>query len=275
MVKGSILEDMLDSQYSVGIFTFYRSYLLATFGVRASKDMHANLLSSILQSTDEFLRTHTPTGRILSRFSKDMHTIDQELSELHRLCSLYGPIGILATVATIAFVTPWFTRGPPSFRIPLLQNPRTTSVTFPARRSGLKVSRGRRCIHTFRKPLVAFQRFVRMENQMHSSASLKPSWMAVYRAVYCNKSGERWLSTRLDMVGAVYCRSGSHVRNSSCGGEWRHWCWRKHELFVIGWPVAHVCHSDHRRASMGCAFVCPSRSCNECNRASDLLQRTN
>ena len=91
----------------VGIFKFYRSYLLAAFGVRASKNMHATLLYSIFRAPMNFFDT-TPTGRILSRFSKDMHTIDQELSDFIDFV-LFMTLNVLVTVATIAFVTPWFT----------------------------------------------------------------------------------------------------------------------------------------------------------------------
>lgn len=62
----------------LGIVTFGRSYMLAKFGVRASSVLHKNLLASVLQAPMSFFDT-TPTGRILSRFSKDLYSIDQEL----------------------------------------------------------------------------------------------------------------------------------------------------------------------------------------------------
>mmetsp|Transcript_14384 Transcript_14384/g.31486 ORF Transcript_14384/g.31486 Transcript_14384/m.31486 type:complete len:531 (-) Transcript_14384:1594-3186(-) len=65
---------------SLGFFTFFRSYILAKFGVRASGVLHKNLLASVLNAPMSFFDT-TPTGRILSRFSKDLYSIDLEISD--------------------------------------------------------------------------------------------------------------------------------------------------------------------------------------------------
>ena len=64
----------------LGFFTFIRSYLLAKFCVEASNVLHHNLLRSILNAPIVFFDT-TPSGRILSRFSKDLYSIDTELSD--------------------------------------------------------------------------------------------------------------------------------------------------------------------------------------------------
>ena len=51
------------------VFAFFRTFALVGFGVRASTTMHNNLLHSILRAPLSFFDT-TPTGRIVSRFSK-------------------------------------------------------------------------------------------------------------------------------------------------------------------------------------------------------------
>ena len=68
--------------------------------------MHDDLLSSILKAPMSFFDT-TPTGRIISRFSKDLFSIDSELSEVLDFflwCSLY----VVVSLGTITFATPWF-----------------------------------------------------------------------------------------------------------------------------------------------------------------------
>lgn len=63
---------------TLGIFTFFRAFLLVRFGIQASKTLHSNLLDSVLKAPSSWFDT-TPLGRILSRFSKDMYSCDVEL----------------------------------------------------------------------------------------------------------------------------------------------------------------------------------------------------
>ena len=63
----------------MGIVTFIRTFILTRFGIRSAGRLHGNVLRSVLRAPMSFFDT-TPTGRILSRFSKDMFTVDQELA---------------------------------------------------------------------------------------------------------------------------------------------------------------------------------------------------
>ena len=80
--------------------------MLANFGVRASDDLHNNLLKSILAAPMSFFDA-TPTGRILSRFSKDLYSIDLELTEYLDFFLSMG-VTVVVSLGTIIFVTPWF-----------------------------------------------------------------------------------------------------------------------------------------------------------------------
>jgi ATP-binding cassette subfamily C (CFTR/MRP) protein 1 len=91
---------------TLGIVTFVRAFLLASFGVRASETLHINLLNSVLRAPQSFFDT-TPLGRILSRFSKDIYSIDLELADMLDFF-LFCTLQVLTSLGTILFVTPWF-----------------------------------------------------------------------------------------------------------------------------------------------------------------------
>lgn len=91
---------------TLGIVTFIRAFLLASFGVTASEALHKNLLDSVLRAPQSFFDT-TPLGRILSRFSKDIYSIDLELSDMMDFF-LFCTLQVLTSLGTILFVTPWF-----------------------------------------------------------------------------------------------------------------------------------------------------------------------
>jgi ABC-type multidrug transport system fused ATPase/permease subunit len=91
---------------TLGLFTFIRAFLLASFGVDASEALHRSLLDSILRAPQSFFDT-TPLGRLLSRFSKDIYTIDLELADFFDFF-LFSSLQVVISLATIMFVTPWF-----------------------------------------------------------------------------------------------------------------------------------------------------------------------
>ena len=79
---------------------------MAIFGVRASKTLHDELLQNVFRAPLFFFDT-TPTGRIISRFSKDLFSIDSELSETFDFF-LWGSLYVVISLGTITFATPWF-----------------------------------------------------------------------------------------------------------------------------------------------------------------------
>lgn len=89
----------------VGATAFIRSYGLARFGVRSSLQLHGDVLRSVLRAPMSFFDT-TPTGRILSRFSKDMYTVDHEIADYVDLFVLIV-LQLFVVMLSIVVVTPY------------------------------------------------------------------------------------------------------------------------------------------------------------------------
>ena len=79
---------------------------LASFGVNASFHLHGNVLRSVFRAPMSFFDT-TPTGRILSRFSKDIHTIDHELADYIDIF-LFIILQLAVVLVSIVVITPLF-----------------------------------------------------------------------------------------------------------------------------------------------------------------------
>ena len=83
-----------------------RQILRAYVSVRASRTLHKNMLDSLVNTRMSFFET-TPHGRVINRFSNDMTTIDEQLSNsLGEACQCF--FNILVTVVAISFSSPWF-----------------------------------------------------------------------------------------------------------------------------------------------------------------------
>ncbi|KAI9506378.1 P-loop containing nucleoside triphosphate hydrolase protein [Coemansia spiralis] len=114
--KSLVHEQHHSSIYWLGIYAFIG--LVSVFGraiqnififqaaINASRSLHACLLRSIVRATPQFFDS-TPIGRIISRFSRDMHTIDE--ATIDSLMSwISGIISALSVYAIISLVTPVF-----------------------------------------------------------------------------------------------------------------------------------------------------------------------
>jgi len=89
------------------LFAFtLRNLLFTVWNVGAARNLHDVVFKRVLRAPMRYF-DQTPLGRILNRFTKDMDAIDDQLpasfgNMLHYLVQL------LATVALIAYVFPWF-----------------------------------------------------------------------------------------------------------------------------------------------------------------------
>ncbi|KAF1745727.1 hypothetical protein GCK72_022174 [Caenorhabditis remanei] len=81
------------------------SVIMALGMVRASRLLHAGLLSNMMRSPMAFFDV-TPLGRILNRFGKDIEAIDQTLPQSIR-AMVMTIFNVLSTVVVIIWATPW------------------------------------------------------------------------------------------------------------------------------------------------------------------------
>jgi len=185
---------------SLGIITFARSFLLARFGVRASNSLHTNLLRSVLNAPMSFFDT-TPTGRIISRFSKDMYAIDQELADqldFFLMCS----INVVVSLGTIVFVTPWF--GVVVLPLMIVYIHLLNYFREVSRETKRLESISRSPVYAhFSETLggLATIRAYGESRRFINDFELKIDGNT--RANYCNKTADRWLSVRLELIGST------------------------------------------------------------------------
>ena len=184
---------------SLGVVTFFRTAFLAVMGVKASINLHGRLTESVMRAPTSFFDT-TPIGRIVSRFSKDIHSMDEELTnyfDFFLFCSLF----VLATLATITFVTPWFGIAAVCalfvyvavinyFRQVSRESKRLESVArSPVYAHYSETLGGTPTIRAYG----VTDRFL-TENAAKMDVSIE--------GYYANKVADRWLSVRLELLGA-------------------------------------------------------------------------
>jgi len=185
---------------TLGLFTFIRSYLLAYFGVKASEKLHEDLLTSILRAPMSFFDT-TPLGRIISRFSKDVYSVDLELVDAIEFV-LFCSLTVLISLISIMVVTPWFGVAiiPLSiiyfhylqhFRAVSRETKRLESISrSPIYAQFSETLGGLSTIRAYGQP-------DRFKDDFEDKVDINT------QAQYNNKSADRWLSTRLETLGAL------------------------------------------------------------------------
>jgi ABC-type multidrug transport system fused ATPase/permease subunit len=181
----------------MGIMTFIRSYGLASFGVRSSFNLHGRVLRSVLKAPMSFFDT-TPTGRILSRFSKDMFTVDNEIADFVDLF-VFIVLQLVVVMISIVVITPYFAAALPFlgylyiramnyFRQVSRETKRLESVArSPVYAQFSETLGGLSTIRAYGKSSKFIQSF---GNLLDLNS----------RTIYCNKASDRWLATRLEGI---------------------------------------------------------------------------
>jgi len=185
---------------TLGLFTFMRSYFLAYFGVKASERLHSDLLKSILRAPMSFFDT-TPLGRILSRFSKDVYSVDLELGDSIDFV-IFCSLTIVISLLTIVVVTPWFGVAViplgfiyfqylQYFRAVSRETKRLDSISrSPVYAQFSETLGGLSTIRAYGEP-------DRFKKEFEGKVNINT------QALYNNKSADRWLSTRLELIGSA------------------------------------------------------------------------
>ncbi|GMK55176.1 hypothetical protein CspeluHIS016_0202320 [Cutaneotrichosporon spelunceum] len=89
---------------ALGVFVIGSFMSLINFF--ASVTIHRDAITSVIYAPQSFFDT-TPLGRIMNRFSKDIDTIDNTLSDAARM-SLNMVANVVGAVVLLAVISPWF-----------------------------------------------------------------------------------------------------------------------------------------------------------------------
>lgn len=189
--------------WSSVIFTVLQTVVLWVYcAIRSARVLHSNMLHSVLRSPMSFFDT-TPLGRIINRFSKDQHTIDEMLP---RTFSAYFRVlfSVISTVCVICYSTPPFTL----LIVPLI------FVYMAVQRYYLQTSRELKRLDSVSKsPIYSYfqqtlsgagvatvRAYEQQERFMHENrCRLDENQKAYFPSISCN----RWLAVRLEFLGSI------------------------------------------------------------------------
>ncbi|KAI8987272.1 multi drug resistance-associated protein MRP [Mycotypha africana] len=187
--------------WSSTIFAFLQTLSMWVFcAIRSAKFLHSSMLESVMRSPMSFFDT-TPLGRILNRFSKDEHTIDEILP---RNFNMYIRVlyQVIATVLIITFSTLMVLL----LIIPLL------FVYLGVQRYYLATSRalkrldavGKSPIYSHFQETIQGVSTIRAYDQqnvfiLQNQNKLDNNQRAYFPSITCN----RWLAVRLEFLGSI------------------------------------------------------------------------
>ena len=109
-LEAKYLASLVKAAGVVSVFLFFRSYLVMRVGIRASKTLHSKMLKSVFAAPLSFFDA-TPSGQLLSRFGKEMDTIDRALpdgisSVLYCFIQIFFSVAALSGVITPGLILP-------------------------------------------------------------------------------------------------------------------------------------------------------------------------
>eukprot|EP00929_Paragymnodinium_shiwhaense_P054641 TRINITY_DN273_c0_g1_i1.p1 TRINITY_DN273_c0_g1~~TRINITY_DN273_c0_g1_i1.p1 ORF type:complete len:1364 (+),score=417.09 TRINITY_DN273_c0_g1_i1:74-4165(+) len=200
------------------VSAFVCSLSLVAASTRASKNLHGQLYNALVRAPLSFFDT-TPIGRVINRFAQDMQQMDDMLPEQLSMF-LMVMLSVIGMVASMAVAMPWFSIFVPVFALVYFSVVRTYQSTMRdvKRLDSVALSP----IYASFQQALGGLTTIRAYGRESSFASENSKLMENYsRANYSVKSLQRWLSVRLETIGAVmllvvgelacYQRSGTNA----------------------------------------------------------------
>lgn len=199
-LSGKYLQSLVYAAGVVSTFLWLRSYLLMRLGTRASDYLHDKMLHSVFSAPSTFFDT-TPSGQIMSRFGKELETVDRSVPDgigsvlfcfLQIVITVLGLAGVVTPrmLIPVMFVGIFYKNIMAKFR--------------PAARD-LK-----RCESKTRSPIYThFGEALRGVETIRSFSGSSKLWSSKLRNLvdenlsvfYSVKGLDRWLSVRLETLG--------------------------------------------------------------------------
>jgi ABC-type multidrug transport system fused ATPase/permease subunit len=228
VAHGNTMAAALGTQYlsslvyaagAVSVFLWFRSYFTMLVGLRASDFYHDRMVSSVFLAPMSFFDA-TPSGQVLSRFGKEMETIDRALPESFAsvlFCGLQISSSVLALAGAVT----------PTMIIPIMF---AGNLYYKTMKRFRRAARDMKRSETkTRSPIFThFGEALRGTATIRSIPGASRTWSSAHRSLSdanlsifsTVKALDRWLSTRLEALGnflvlstalaCVYlCRTGS------------------------------------------------------------------
>mmetsp|Transcript_129522 Transcript_129522/g.415221 ORF Transcript_129522/g.415221 Transcript_129522/m.415221 type:complete len:1382 (-) Transcript_129522:118-4263(-) len=176
------------------------SAMFRTTALRASRSFHKQLLTNLLMLPTSFYDI-TPIGRVTSRFSKDIYTVDEQLVStlmmyFQTLCRVF------ATIVVISYATPWFL----AVVLPLaLVYRHIQNFYIPSSRQLQRIESNLRSpiFSHFSETLDGVACIRAFAQQEQFIAEIRNRVQRNMRAYYLKVASNRWLAVRLETIGSV------------------------------------------------------------------------
>eukprot|EP01043_Picozoa_sp_COSAG02_P034622 COSAG02_NODE_2431_length_8875_cov_9.810164_10_plen_520_part_00 len=188
------------SGISILLFTSTRTIIIQIIGLNASRKLHQNMLWRLLMAPVTFF-DQTPVGRIVNRFTSDFQTIDREIS-FNFVGVARSILDLISAFAVILYVLPAFL----VWMAPMLWFYYKTQKVYRKTAREMK-----RLSSTARSPI--FQHFNETINGLITMRAFDETQRFqdkcgenvnfFTRTIMCQATIGRWLSVRLQGLGAV------------------------------------------------------------------------